>query len=411
MTQIQMGKTKIVMKLRVKLPYRNEVDIMEVKVDKGAEANILPLHTFTSMFPHKLDEDGYPKDGFKGSKMTLQCYDDSKLVNHGMLTLELKHYSKNSFQDHQFFVVETPTRKEIIIGHPVSVRLGLLQVLCKNYAKTVSSVETIHTNNLSQVKHIDGKTWPENRSSSEPRRGRKGRNESFQDLLSRPQSITGQNKHERTKTSSFQDPNFRSQHMHGKNHWKQSKSSSFQDHHPQQQSQKWQNEFLSRPHLASTQKGQNKLISTPSFKTLDTHNSTYGNKSSFQDLFSRPLIQSIANRVKNLNSKYYLPTHEHTKVISDPEKALRDQPWEQSAVAPQQASRFNPIYMEPGSTQINCTKDLQTLYPNSFDRIGDMSGAYDIKIDPQVPPMQHGRHKVLIGYKAEIEKESNKKVH
>ena len=47
--------------------------------------------------------------------------------------------------------------------------------------------------------------------------------------------------------------------------------------------------------------------------------------------------------------------------------------------------------MEPGSTQINCTKYLETLYPNSFDRIGDMSGEYDIKIDPQVPSVQHGR--------------------
>ena len=150
------GKTKIVMKLRIKLPYRNVADIMEVKVNDGAEANILPLHTFRSMFPHKLDEDGYPKDGFlKGSKMTLQCCDDSKLVNHSMITLKLKHYSKDSFQDHQFFVVETPTHKEIIIGHPASVRLGLIQVLCKNYAKTVSCIETIHTNNPSQVKHIE----------------------------------------------------------------------------------------------------------------------------------------------------------------------------------------------------------------------------------------------------------------
>ena len=106
------GKTKIVMKLRVKLPYRNVADIMEVKVNDGAKVNILPLHTFRSMFPHKLDEHGYPKDEFlKGSKMTLQCYDDDKLVNHGMITLKLKHYSKNSFQDHQFFVVETLTQK------------------------------------------------------------------------------------------------------------------------------------------------------------------------------------------------------------------------------------------------------------------------------------------------------------
>ena len=68
------GKTKIVMKLRIKLPYRNVVDIMEVKVDDRAEANILPLHAFRLMFPHKLDEDGYPKEGsLKGSKTTLQC--------------------------------------------------------------------------------------------------------------------------------------------------------------------------------------------------------------------------------------------------------------------------------------------------------------------------------------------------
>ena len=104
------GKTKIIMKLKTKLPYRNIVDIMEVKVDDGAKANILPLHTFRLMFPQILDEDSYPKDGFlKGSKTTLQCYDDGKLVNHSTITLKLKHYSKNSFQDHQFFVVETLT--------------------------------------------------------------------------------------------------------------------------------------------------------------------------------------------------------------------------------------------------------------------------------------------------------------
>ena len=82
------GKMKILTKLRVKLPYRNIADIMEVKVNDGAKANILPLHTFRLMFPHKLDEDGYPKeDALRGSKTTLQCYDDGKLVNHGMITL------------------------------------------------------------------------------------------------------------------------------------------------------------------------------------------------------------------------------------------------------------------------------------------------------------------------------------
>ena len=54
---------------------------------------------------------------------------------------------------------------------------------------------------------------------------------------------------------------------------------------------------------------------------------------------------------------------------------------------------------------IDSTRDLQALYPNSFDCIGDMQGEYNIKTDPTVPPVQHGRWKVPIEYKEEIEKE------
>ena len=39
-----------------------------------------------------------------------------------------------------------------------------------------------------------------------------------------------------------------------------------------------------------------------------------------------------------------------------------------------------------------------------------MSGEYDIKTDPSVPPVQHGRWKVPIEHKAEIEKELNEMV-
>ena len=70
-----------------------------------------------------------------------------------------------------------------------------------------------------------------------------------------------------------------------------------------------------------------------------------------------------------------------------------------------QGSRFNPIYMEPRSVSIDSTRDLQVLFPNSFDCTGDMKGKYIIKTDPTVPPVQHRRWKVPIEYKEEIEKE------
>ena len=101
------------------------------------------------MFPYALDANGYPIPGFlKGSKITLECYDDRKLINHdrklinhGSIKLRLQHYSEKSFQDHSFYVVETKTLKPIIIGHPVSIRLGLIWVLFKNISKSVLAIK------------------------------------------------------------------------------------------------------------------------------------------------------------------------------------------------------------------------------------------------------------------------------
>ena len=128
-------------------------------------------------------------------------------------------------------------------------------------------------------------------------------------------------------------------------------------------------------------------------------------KGSFQDLLSRPSFKTMEKWVKKLNSHYMTPTNENTKAISDPEKTKRMQLQNESTVAPQKVSRFKPIYVEPGSTSINSTQDLQALYPKSFDRIDNMSGEYDIKIYPTVLPVQHSRCKVPIASKAKIEKE------
>ena len=75
----------------------------------------------------------------------------------------------------------------------------------------------------------------------------------------------------------------------------------------------------------------------------------------------------MTKRVRELNSKYYLPTNEQTQIVSEPARALRDRPQGESAEVPSQASWFNPIYVEPGSVHNNSTRDLQTLYPNSFN--------------------------------------------
>ena len=58
------GKTKILTMLQLKLPHHNCINDVTVKVDNGAEGNILPLNSFRAMFPHALDTNGYPTPGF-----------------------------------------------------------------------------------------------------------------------------------------------------------------------------------------------------------------------------------------------------------------------------------------------------------------------------------------------------------
>ena len=202
------GKTKIVTKIGIKLPHWRVVDNLQVKVDDGAEANLLPLRSFRSMFPHALDGDGYLLEGFlNDSRTKLECYNDCKLVNHGSITLKLKHYSNGSFQNHQFFIVETPAHREIIIGHPVSVRLGLIKVLCQNIAQPVTAKEA-KPSNLTKITNIDGKVPPRWTGSisehfSSPGRWKGRKFDSFQDPHSKPSYRNGHREH---KTSSFQDP-------------------------------------------------------------------------------------------------------------------------------------------------------------------------------------------------------------
>ena len=145
-----------------------------------------------------------------------------------------------------------------------------------------------------------------------------------------------------------------------------------------------------------------------SFKTIEDGSK---NNTSFKTIGENDQkstsFKTIENRVKNLNPCYMVPIDKVSQVISDPQMKKKVQlVTEQLSSGPTPpGSRFNPIYMVPGSVSIDSTRDLQALFPNSFDYIGDMKGKYDIKTDPTLHPVQHRRQKVPIEYKEEIKKE------
>ena len=68
-------------------------------------------------------------------------------------------------------------------------------------------------------------------------------------------------------------------------------------------------------------------------------------------------------------------------------------------------SREAPIYHEPGTVSCKTVEDLKKLYPNSFDRLCSLKGAYNIRVDPSVKPATHARRKVPIESKEAIDRE------
>ena len=86
--------------------------------------------------------------------------------------------------------------------------------------------------------------------------------------------------------------------------------------------------------------------------------------------------------------KYYMPSNDtktfqinskgHLQCLQDPN--LIHKPNDKGKLP---GSREAPIYHEPGTVSCKTMEDLKKLYPNSFDRLGSLKGAYNIGWTPQ----------------------------
>ena len=108
--------------------------------------------------------------------------------------------------------------------------------------------------------------------------------------------------------------------------------------------------------------------------------------------------------------KYYMPSNDtktfqinskgHLQCLQDPN--LIHKPNDKGKLP---VSREAPIYHQPGTVSCKTVEDLKKLYPNLFDRLGSLKGAYNIRVDPTVKPATHARRKVPIESKEAIDKE------
>ena len=128
--------------------YRNKDrnPTLRVKVDTGAQGNILPLRIFKTMFPQKIDGDGYPRKGTtRPNTCTLLAYNGSKINQYG--TIEL---TCNSIPE-TFFVTDSPG--PAIFGLPSSTKHKLVSIHCP-INKNVRTTDIVSERQINDIEDL-----------------------------------------------------------------------------------------------------------------------------------------------------------------------------------------------------------------------------------------------------------------
>ena len=118
--------------IHVKARTTSQTRNIRVKVDPGADANLMPVHHFRTIFPYLCDSSGQPKEGvLEKAESSFESYSGDNVTVIG----QIKIYARN-IQTRKFLVtciyVIARDRGPILLSNAVSQWLGFIAVLCEN---------------------------------------------------------------------------------------------------------------------------------------------------------------------------------------------------------------------------------------------------------------------------------------
>lgn len=107
-------------KISLKIP---EIDhpnpMLKIKVDTGAQGNVLPLRIYSKIFPDHIDDDGLPT-GTARSQTKLTAYNGTPIPQHGVCSIRCSHGDKET--DAVFYVADVDG--PAVCGLPTSCKLN-----------------------------------------------------------------------------------------------------------------------------------------------------------------------------------------------------------------------------------------------------------------------------------------------
>ena len=387
------NRSEIITDMTIRMPGKAGTMMMEVKVDPGVQPSCIPLHKFKTLFPH-LCRDGLPKEGLlDNTHNEFQSYNGGEMTCYGHLLIDVKDKVTKKYHPIRFYVMNTDVPR-ILISHAASFWLGLVRVLCDNKAPRIKrQVASIDKKSDFQAKSGHFRTSTSNSASSSQKK------------QTTPKTVTsGASNIPSPRMHSFEDAKLQARKKAtGVRPGKDGDVSDGEQHSQDEASVTTGKEPKTSKQGNSVHSGPNKKI-TDRVKDGPFSNKT-GNNSNVKH---GPKMKDTSKKAPR--RRYYRPSNDtktfqinnkgHLQCLQDPK--LIHKPNDKGKLP---GSREAPIYHEPGTVSCKTVEDLKKLYPNSFDRLGSLKGAYNIRIDPSVKPVMHARRKVPIESKEAIDKE------
>ena len=386
-------RSEIITDVTIRMPGKAGTMMMEVKVDPGVQPSCIPLHKFKTLFPH-LCRDGLPKEGLlDNTQNEFQSYNGGDMTCYGHLLIDVKDKVTKKYHPIRFYVVNTDVPR-ILISHATSYWLGLVKVLCDNKAPRIKrQVASIDKKSDFRAKSGHFRTSTPNAASSSQKK------------QTTPKMATSGKVHVPSpRMHSFEDAKIQGgKRATGVRPGRDVDVSDREQHSQEEPSATTGKEQKTSKSGNSVHSGPNKNI-TDSVKDDPFSNQTTDSSNAK----SGPKMKHTSKKAPR--RKYYKPSNDtktfqinnkgHLQCLQDPN--LIHKPNDRGKLP---GSREAPIYHEPGTVTCKTVEDLKKLYSNSFDRLGSLKGAYNIRVDPTVKLATHARRKVPIESKEAIDKE------
>ena len=131
------GHLCILADIHVRARTTSRTHYIRVKVDPGADVNLMPLHHFRTIFPYLSDKNGKPKEGvLEKAESSFESYSSDNVSVIGQTKIYAKNKQTQQFMITRIFVIATE-RGPILLGNAACQWLGLIAVLVENKAPVV----------------------------------------------------------------------------------------------------------------------------------------------------------------------------------------------------------------------------------------------------------------------------------